>query len=59
MSVTIADIMAAVDVVTELVNECDTLDVEQALALHDAVGQLGSEVKRAEDAARGRRSADR
>lgn len=48
MSVTLADVMAALDVVSQMLNECDSMTVDEALAMHDLIGQLGSEVKRAE-----------
>lgn len=48
MTVTIGDILAAIDVVSELVNQCDSMDVEEALAIREAVFELESEAKRAE-----------
>lgn len=49
MSASIGDILAMIDVLTEVVNSCDSMGVEEALAMHDLIGQLGSEVKRAEE----------
>jgi len=47
MTVTIGDIAAAIDVVAEMVNECDSMTVDEALAMYDLVGQMTSELKRA------------
>lgn len=48
MTVTLGDILAAIDVVSELVNQCDSMGVDEALAMREAIGQLQSEVKRAD-----------
>lgn len=48
MTVSMGDILAAIDVVSELVDQCDSMDVEEALAMREAVGQLQSEVRRAD-----------
>jgi hypothetical protein len=47
MTVTKGDILAAIDVLTELINESDQLPVDEALAFHELLGQLQSETKRA------------
>jgi hypothetical protein len=48
MTVSLGDILAAIDVVSELVNQCDEMGVDDALAMREAIGQLQSEVKRAD-----------
>lgn len=48
MTISMGDILAAIDVVSELVNQCDEMGVDEALAMREAIGQLQSEVKRAD-----------
>jgi hypothetical protein len=42
------DILAAIDVVSELLNQCDEMDVDEALAMREALTTLQSETRRAE-----------
>lgn len=48
MTVSMGDILAAIDVVSELVNQCDSMGVDEALSMREAIGQLQSEVQRAD-----------
>jgi hypothetical protein len=47
MTITKGDLLGMLDVLTELVNDCDSLAVDEALALHELLDQVGSELKRA------------
>jgi hypothetical protein len=46
MNVTKGDILAAIDLLAELCNAADQLEVDEATAFSELLGQLGSEVKR-------------